>query len=303
MIKTDALCKYFGPVKALDGIDLHIENGKPTGLVGPNGAGKTTLFSILCGFLKPTSGQISISGHPPLANALHGKIAILPQDAALAPAVPVAKQLAFMAELQGFSRRAAKAEAARVLELVNLSDAATRPPEALSHGMKKRAAIAQTFMGTPDMVFLDEPTAGLDPNTAAPIRELIRSTAHERKFVISSHNLSDIEDLCADVVILKRGKVTQHSRISELVARTSALTITLEDSAPTSVEKLLSTISGVSEVLAIGEDRSQLRVQFDATQETEVHVGVLQALKNAGIGFKEMSRGESLESKVREITR
>lgn len=303
MIETQALSKHFGSVRALDGIDLTIENGKPTGLVGPNGAGKTTLFSVLCGFLNPTSGQVRISGHPPLAKALHGQIAILPQDAALAPAVPVARQLAFMAELQGFDRRGAVAEAARVLELVNLSDAATRPPEALSHGMKKRAAIAQAFIGAPDLVLLDEPTAGLDPNTAAPIRELIRTTAHERKFVISSHNLSDIEDLCADVVILKQGKVTRHSRIDELVARTSALTITLESAAPGSAEELLAAIAGVSGAEVLGEDRSQLRIQFDATQETEVHVGVLQALKNAGIGFKDMSRGESLESRVREITR
>ena len=303
MIQTQALSKHFGPVKALDVIDLTIENGKPTGLVGPNGAGKTTLFSVLCGFLNPTSGQVRIAGHPPLAKALHGQIAILPQDAALAPAVPVARQLAFMAELQGFDHRGAVAEAARVLELVNLSDAASRPPEALSHGMKKRAAIAQAFIGAPDLVLLDEPTAGLDPNTAAPIRELIRTTAHERKFVISSHNLSDIEDLCADVVILKQGKVTRHSRIDELVARTSALTITLENAAPGSAGELLAAIAGVTGAEVLGEDRSQLRIQFDAAQETEVQVGVLQALRNAGIGFKDMSRGESLESRVREITR
>ena len=208
-----------------------------------------------------------------------------------------------MAELQGFDHRGAVAEAARVLELVNLSDAASRPPEALSHGMKKRAAIAQAFIGAPDLVLLDEPTAGLDPNTAASIRELIRTTAHERKFVISSHNLSDIEDLCADVVILKQGKVTRHSQIDELVSRTSALTITLENAAPGSAGELLAAIAGVTGAEVLGEDRSQLRIQFDAAQETEVQVGVLQALKNAGIGFKDMSRGESLESRVREITR
>ena len=183
MIELQNLSKHFGPVRALDGIDLSIDQVKPTGLVGPNGAGKTTLFSVLCGFLNPTSGRVRIAGHPPLAKALHGQIAILPQDAALSPAVPIAKQLEFMAQLQGFDRRGARAETARTLELVNLSDVAMRPPEALSHGMRKRAAIAQAFIGEPDLVLLDEPTAGLDPNTAAPIRELIRTTAHERKFV------------------------------------------------------------------------------------------------------------------------
>ena len=303
MIEARELCKYFGTVRALDGISLVIENGRPTGLVGPNGAGKTTLFSVLCGFLNPTSGEVRIAGHPPLATALHGKIAILPQDAALAPAVPVARQLAFMAELQGFNRAAAAKEAARVLELVNLSDSAQSTPDTLSHGMKKRAAIAQAFIGTPDLVLLDEPTAGLDPNTAAPIRELIRTTAHERKFVISSHNLSDIEDLCADVVILKKGKVSEHSAIDSLVGRTSALTITLENTAPAAAEDLCASIDGVDKAEILGRDRSQIRVYFDSARETDVHVGILQTLKNAGIGFKEMSRGESLESRVREITR
>ena len=303
MIEARELCKYFGAVRALDGINLTIENGRPTGLVGPNGAGKTTLFSVLCGFLNPTSGEVRIASHPPLATALHGNIAILPQDAALAPAVPVARQLAFMAELQGFNRAAAAKEAARVLELVNLSDSAQSTPDTLSHGMTKRAAIAQAFIGTPDLVLLDEPTAGLDPNTAAPIRELIRTTAHERKFVISSHNLSDIEDLCADVVILKKGKVSEHSAIDSLVGRTSALTITLERTAPAAAEDLCTSIDGVDKVEILGRDRSQIRVFFDASRETDVHVGILQTLKNADIAFKEMSRGESLESRVREITR
>ena len=303
MISAQSLSKHYGPVKALDGIDLTIKEGKPTGLVGPNGAGKTTLFSVLCGFLRPTTGQVTIAGHAPLATALHGKIAILPQDAALSPAVPISKQLTFMAELQGYDRRVAKAEAARILDLVNLRDAANRPPEALSHGMKKRAAIAQAFIGTPDLVLLDEPTAGLDPNTAAPIRELVRSTAGERKFVISSHNLADIEDLCGDVVILKQGRVTKHAAIDDLVARTSSLTVSLSNPAPDGAEALLGAISGVTHAEVLGSDRSRLRVSFDADQETQVQVGVLQALKDAGIEFKDLSRGESLESRVREITR
>ena len=134
MIELQGLHKHFGSIRALDGIDLIIESGKPTGLVGPNGAGKTTLFSVMCGFLNPTAGKVRIAGHLPLAEALHGRIAILPQDAAFSPAVPIAKQLEFMAELQGFDRRGARAETARTLDLVNLSDAALRPPEVLRDG-------------------------------------------------------------------------------------------------------------------------------------------------------------------------
>lgn len=302
MIRTQRLSKFFGNVRALNGIDVEIDTGQPTGLVGPNGAGKTTLFSVLCGFLRPSEGEVTIDGHPPLARPLHGRIAILPQDAVLTPTVKISEQLAFMAELQGMSKRAAKAEAARTLDIVGLADKAQQSPDALSHGMKKRAAIAQAFLGEPDLVLLDEPTAGLDPNTAGVIKELIRQTADQRKFVISSHNLADIEDLCGDVVILKSGQVSKHERIDTLVARTTALTVSLASSAPAGIEDKLSTIEGVSSAEAIGDDRIQLRVLFDSGKETEVQVAVLQMLKSNGIDFRELTRGESLESKVREIS-
>jgi ABC-2 type transport system ATP-binding protein len=303
MISIQGLSKYFGSVRALDGIDLEIGAGAPTGLVGPNGAGKTTLFSILCGFLRPTAGAVQIFGLPPLAEPLHGRIAILPQDALLARAVPVFKQLTVFAELQGYARHNARVEAGRVLDLVNLRDVANRPPEALSHGMVKRAAIAQAFIGNPDLILLDEPTSGLDPNTAGPIRELIRATGDQRKFVISSHNLADIEDLCQDVVILNKGKVTTHQPISELVSRSAALTFTLEQAAPARAVEIMLAVPGVTQAEILGEDRRRLRVRFEAAAEVAAQTQILTALQAAGITFRDMSRGESLEQKVREITR
>ncbi|MBI1732132.1 MAG: ABC transporter ATP-binding protein [Gammaproteobacteria bacterium] len=303
MISIKAFSKHFGSIRALDGIDLGIPAGAPTGLVGPNGAGKTTLFSVLCGFLRPTSGEVRIFDLPPLTPALHGRIAILPQDAALAHSVPVIKQLTFFAELQGFARREARVEADRVLGLVNLRDAANRAPEQLSHGMAKRAAIAQAFIGSPDLILLDEPTSGLDANTAGPIRELIRATGDQRKFVISSHNLADIEDLCVDVVILNQGKVTTHRPISELVARSAALTFNLEQAAPVNVIEKMLAVTGVTQAEVLGDDRRRLRVRFEAASEVAAQVQILNALQAAGITFKDMSRGESLEQKVREITR
>ncbi len=303
MISVTRLHKHFGSVRALDGIDLEISAGAPTGLVGPNGAGKTTLFSILCGFLRPTSGDVQLFGLPPLAEPLHGRIAILPQDALLARSVPIFKQLTFFAELQGFTRHNARVEAGRVLDLVNLRDVSGRPPEALSHGMVKRAAIAQAFIGDPELILLDEPTSGLDPNTAGPIRELIRATGDQRKFVISSHNLADIEDLCQDVVILNRGKVTTHQPISELVARRAALTFTLEKAALANAEATMLAVSGVTQAEVLGEDRRRLRVRFDVADEASAQMRILGALHSAGMTFKDMSRGESLEQKVREITR
>ena len=160
IVKTEGLGRDFGGTRALDSIDLTLEAGAPIGLVGPNGAGKTTFFSVLCGFLRPTRGTVEVLGRPPLHRDLHGRVAILPQDAAFVKGVPVQSQLAMLAELQGFSAAAARAEAARVLQLVLLADAAKKTPETLSHGMLKRIAIAQAFLGAPELVLLDEPTAG-----------------------------------------------------------------------------------------------------------------------------------------------
>lgn len=303
VISVQGLVKRFGAVRALDGVELEIAAGAPTGLVGPNGAGKTTLFSVLCGFLRPDAGTVRILGQPPLAPALHGRIAILPQDAALARAVPVSRQMILFAELQGFARAAARIEADRVLGLVNLRAEANRTPEQLSHGMLKRAAIAQALVGAPDLVLLDEPLSGLDPNTAGPIRELIRAAGDERKFVISSHNLADIEDLCRDVVILKQGRVTVHQPISDLVSRSAALTFSLEQAAPDQAVANLLKVAGVTQAEVLGEDRRRLRVRFESASEVEAQARILAALQAAGLSFRDMSRGESLEQKVRDITR
>ncbi len=302
MIKLKGVGKRFNQVVALDQVDLEIKPGPPTGLVGPNGAGKTTLFSLLCGFLRPTSGSISIMGHPPLANALHGKIAILPQDAGMTKGITVIKHLTFLAELQGYSRREARIQATEALKHVNLSDAVNRMPDQLSHGMLKRVAIAQALMGEPELVMLDEPTAGLDPNTVAPIRELVRARGDHIKFIVSSHNLKDIEDLCGDLIILKKGRVTEHSQVREMLSRSRALTFRLEHAAPDDIESFFEDIMEVSDVQVSGADRRQLYVQFDSKSETEAQVNILQCLQSNGIIFVDMTRGESLESKVRKIT-
>lgn len=303
VISLSGLHRHFGRVHALDGVDLDIDAGAPTGLVGPNGAGKTTLLSVLCGFLRPTSGTVQVLGCPPLAPALRGRIAILPQDAALARGMPIVRQMALFAELHGFTRREARLEADRVLGLVNLREAGLRAPEQLSHGMLKRAALAQTFIGAPELVLLDEPLSGLDANTAAPIREIIRAAGDERKFVISSHQLADIEDLCRDVVILKQGRVTVHQPIGELVARSAVLTFSLEQAAPAGAVATLLAVAGVTGAEVLGEDRRRLRVRFESASEAEAQGRILAALAAAGLGFREMSRGETLEQKVRELTR
>jgi len=306
IIKTVRLGRDFGRTRALDGIDLLLEAGAPIGLVGPNGAGKTTFFSVLCGFLRPTRGTVEVMGRPPLHRDLNGRVAILPQDAQFVKGVPVQSQLAMLAELQGFSAAAARAEAARVLQMVLLADVARKTPEALSHGMLKRIAIAQAFLGAPELVLLDEPTAGLDPATAAEMKNLIRSLDKERTFVVSSHNLQDIEELCGSVVILDRGKIVEHRKVSDLVSRTSCLTFRLEADPPETIVGKLTEVPLVTRVELGRPGERRLAVHFRDQGESggnTTQIAVLQALTAAGIGMIEMTRGQSLQDKVIEMTR
>ncbi len=299
IIETHQLSKTFDRTKALHDISIQIKKGAPVGLIGPNGAGKTTLFSLLCGFLKPTKGDIKIFNVNPLYKTLYGKVAILPQDAAFIKAVPIYKQLIYMAELQGFRRKDAKSEAERVLDLVDLTDVRKKYPEMLSHGMLKRVAIAQTFIGEPELVLLDEPTAGLDANTVNNIRNLIRSQDQEKTFMISSHNIEEIEDLCETVVILNKGALSGHFNISELVSRKTSLTFRLNEEPPDDIEKCFNSIPEITQIERGKQGERKLYIHFSANNEDQVQIKIIQMLNQHGIQFLEMSRGQSLEHKVK----
>src|SRR4029079_8637280 len=161
------------------------------------------------------------------------------------------------------------------------ADAAKKSPEMLSHGMLKRIAIAQTFLGAPELVLLDEPTAGLDPTTASEMKNLIRSLDKERTFVISSHNLQDIEELCGSVVILDRGKVVEHRKVSELVGRTSILTFRLEADPPEAIVAQLWAFAQVTRVELGRPGERRLAVHFREDGEgggNKTQIAVLQAL-------------------------
>ena len=190
--------------------------------------------------------------------------------------------------------------------MVLLADAARKPPESLSHGMLKRIAIAQAFLGAPELVLLDEPTAGLDPATASEMKNLIRSLDKERTFIVSSHNLQDIEELCGSVVILDHGKIVEHRKVSELVARTSCLTFRLEADPPEAIVGKLTAVPLVTRVELGRPGERRLAVHFRDQGDAggnSTQIAVLQALTAAGIGMIEMTRGQSLQDKVIEMTR
>ncbi len=250
IISVSNLTKKFDDKIALNDVSFTIEKGAPIALVGPNGAGKTTLFSILCGYIKPSTGNVAILGHKAGSAKTFGKLAALPQDAQLDPRFSIAHQLKFYAQLQGFSKKESLLEAKRTLELVGLTEVLNQKPEALSHGMRKRVAIAQALIGSPEVVMLDEATAGLDPIHAREVREIVAELSKDITFILSSHDLSELERLCDRVLYLENGKLHQHQAIDNGISTAQGLSyITLRmNNAIPNFEQAFSSIEQIVKV-------------------------------------------------------
>jgi len=292
IIQCDNLSKQYGNKLALDTVSLTLTQGAPIALVGPNGAGKTTLFSLLCGYIQPTHGSISILGHKPGSKALQGLLSALPQDAALDPNFSIVSQLQFFAQLQGMTTKAAKQEALRVLALVDLTDSAEAKPKSLSHGMSKRVSIAQALMGSPKIVLLDEPTAGLDPANAKKIRQIVKDLSGNTTFVISSHNLDELEKLCDQVVYLEHGKLQQSVSIKASQA-TDFITLTMKQCDMDSLHQKLLGLNDIIQVRRIGDDQYVIEYQKQSGFAIEIQLFELFTVNQWQ--YKALLKGRTLE--------
>ncbi|MEE2750588.1 MAG: ABC transporter ATP-binding protein [Myxococcota bacterium] len=204
----------------LDGLTCRFPRGAVSGLVGPNGAGKTTLFSAVVDFLKLQDGRVDILGEGPFeAFRFKGRIGVLPQDAQLDPRLTPHAFLRGMGQLQGLSRVESEAAVRRALASVNLTERGKDRVGALSHGMRRRISVASALLGQPELVLLDEPTAGLDPREAASLRALLKGLGGKTSVVVSSHNLAELEQICDHVVLIEAGRCLGEGTVEELTAR------------------------------------------------------------------------------------
>jgi len=301
---TVGLSKHYGRTRAVDGLSFQVPEGSIFGFLGPNGAGKTTTFSLLCGFIRPSSGAATVLGEPiNRLGSVRSRISALPQDARFHPARRIVDALRFLAELDGLERVEARKEADRVLDAVGLQDARDVKGRALSHGMTKRFGLAQAFIGRPDMVLLDEPTEGLDPRTAHNVRELIRSLSRKSTVLVSSHNLAEVEDLCDHAAIIDNGSLVRQGTLTELTDADAVLIVTLAPDSPDPTEalSLLDRVQTVEK--APDGDRLRLSLQpgKDETVESAV-TAVLKLMIEKGAIVGEVRRGRSLEERFLELT-
>ena len=245
-IVTRNLVKIRGKIRALDGFTISVPRGSVTGLVGENGAGKTTWMMTTAGFLSPDSGEIDLLGSGPFDASVHaGKIAILPQDSELPLELSPYEALYRFGRIQGLSSSAAKRSAQAALAAVNLSERAKAPVRSLSHGMRKRAMVAQCFVGDPEIVLLDEPLNGLDPVEADRLRRFMLSQRGKRTVVISSHNLEDVERLCTHVAVVGKGRLARMDTVASMTHGSDRIEYALS-SKPSGFSELVAAIPDVS---------------------------------------------------------
>ena len=303
LIDCREVYKSFGSIRALAGLSFAIGNRSSIGLVGPNGAGKTTLFSIICGFMRPDAGTIRIMGHGPDSHRLKGRIGILPQDVPMLQGITVHAQLVLLARLQGFSRRRAGQETDRIIDLSGISGFIRQFPETLSFGQRKRVILAQALIGNPELILLDEPTSGLDPVAANDVRALIQKLRTEHAFIISSHNLDEIRNVCDEIIIIDRGRLVRHSTIQELMEHDNFLTILLEHVPEEHLLQALRNLPAVIRVAADAVNPKRLSIQFEGARPDQVQFLILELLQKHNAAVIEFSRGSAFTDKVVELVR
>jgi ABC-2 type transport system ATP-binding protein len=211
VIEMSGVEKRFGAVRALDGVDLRIGPGI-TGLLGPNGAGKTTLLRMVATVLAPDRGMVRLLGRNPLHAGdrveIRRRLGYLPQEPGFYRSFTAFEFVDYVAILKEMTeRRARHDEVRRVLDLVGLSDESGRKVKALSGGMRRRLALAQALLGRPDLLVLDEPVAGLDPEQRLRFREIVSQVDHRPVVLLSTHQTEDVTALCERVIVLHRGVV------------------------------------------------------------------------------------------------
>jgi len=252
MIQVRQLTKWYGPILALDGIDLDVPAGRIVGFLGPNGAGKTTAIRILTGYMPPSAGRATINGHDVISDSLavRGSIGYLPENTPLYPEMRTREQLHYFGRLHGLSRADRRRRINELTDRCGLQHIVDRPIGQLSKGNRQRVGLAQALLHDPPVLILDEPTVGLDPAQITAVRGLIRELAGEKTILLSTHILPEAEKTCQEMVIIADGRIIASGTPAELTAqaRSGAAVLAEVKAGPDDVRQAINALPGVRQV-------------------------------------------------------
>src|SRR5271157_6471890 len=221
MIEVENLSKRYGPTLAVSGVSFSVQKGEVLGFLGPNGAGKTTTMRVITGFFPPTEGKVRVAGYDVVDEPLEAKrrTGYLPESPPVYPDMTVAEYLAFVGRIKGVSGRELKSRMADVSEKCAVTDVQNRQIGKLSKGYRQRVGLAQALIHNPEVLVLDEPTAGLDPKQIIETRQLIKGLAGQHTVILSTHILPEVSKTCQRVVVINAGKIVAvELRTSSLAA-------------------------------------------------------------------------------------
>jgi len=294
-LEFHGVVKKYGRTRALDGLDLSVPRGSIFGMVGSNGAGKTTAMALATGLLQSDAGTINLLGDGSFNAERHaGRVTLLPQDSRFPPHARVEELLRYYGCLQGAGGKELESSINTLLDWVHLSDRRKSAVKTLSHGMTRRLAIAQAFLGHPELVLLDEPLNGLDPLEATRVRTLLRERRGHQAIIVSSHHLADLEAICDTVAFIEKGKLVRQDSLAAIIQSWHRITYLLTHPGPPR-DTLAVLTPGVEWQTAV--DGKELTAIFsqDYSPET-LNAKVIPLLLASECGILEIKRGSDLET-------
>ena len=292
MIEVQHLTKRYGPVTAVDDVSFKVERGEILGFLGPNGAGKTTTMRILTGYMPPTGGKALVGGYDVQDQPIEAKrrTGYLPETPPLYPEMTVRDYLDFCARIKGVPRAERVSRVTNSMERTRIADVAKRHCGKLSKGYRQRVGLAQALLHNPEVLILDEPTAGLDPKQIIETRQLIKQLGGDHTVILSTHILPEVSQTCGRVVIISKGRVVAVDTPENLTSRLSGSeTMFLQvDAAGADPKATLTRVAGVTEVRVAETRGSVTALEIESGQGRDVRRDLAAAIVNSGWGLLEL---------------
>jgi ABC-2 type transport system ATP-binding protein len=309
MIQVQNLTKDYGPTRAVDGVTFNVRKGEVLGFLGPNGAGKSTTMKMLTCFLAPTGGTATVAGFDVFDQSLEvrKRLGYLPEDTPIYRDMTVVDYLRFAADVRGMEPNLREKRIKEIGGRCGLGDVAGKLVGELSKGFRQRVGLAQAMVHDPDIVILDEPASGLDPNQNAEIRELIKEVGREKTVILSTHILSDVQATCSRVLIISGGKLVADGTPDELRARErgSRYRVVLEagGTVPDTIKARLVSVPGVVRCEKVTTEDGALAFAIDGASGDDLRKPLFRAAVDNKWPLLELAReAVSLEDVFRNLT-